>query len=784
MPTLLKIVDLRPTRVIDPRMAAMIEDMANLVGIEGPAERLANLLTQGGSMRKQKLMVASVVGVGGLGKTTLAERVYQNLGDQFQCRAFVYTPDMTNILISMLKQVSKDDPIKTKGKKDDELMRDIQQFLSDKRYLIVIDDVWDESTWKTIKCALVDNNYGSRVIVTTRNLHVARIAATPIGAVYELEPLSDAHSRSLFYKRIFGKEDGIHTELDEVAGRFLKKCGGIPLAIISIASLLASKPTTSWYDVYRRLSGPGLDKDKSMENMRAILSLSFSELPSHLKPCLLYLSFFPEDCKIDKDSLVSRWVAEGLIDEQCGDNLYELYDLGESYFVDLVNRGFIQPLDIDLDGIARVCRVHDFILELLISMSTDDNFVLRSDRQKSIPQQCKIRRLSLQDGETNIVKETEDLSHVRSIIAFGDAYKRMPPLSKFPLLRVLDLEGFPGYNNHPRDLRRLRHLRYLQLRGYLETEVLEEIGNLQYLKTLDLSNANLQDHELPASIAQLKNLQILLVGLNVRMPDGIGNLIQLQVVSWIKAAPNTVDELAKLTELKVLCIYGLGNDESIDKAFLQSLSKLTNLLGIFIDQSGLCSLYGMPDLGRVLKGLQFFRGTSTRFHQLPRWFSSLSQLSGLTITVKGLTQDDIDMLGALSLLRSLQLDVASDGTITTERLLIGSDKPFCYLEELKFNHFARCWLVFGQGEMPRLQRLELSIDVRKRVGGGLDTGLENLTSLKHAVVIVSCYQATMSEVEDAETKIRDAFDNHPNHPDLKLSRAGGWRMVQRQERQR
>jgi disease resistance protein RPM1 len=126
-------------RVIDPRMAAMIEDMANLVGIEGPAERLANLLTQGGSMRKQKLMVASVVGVGGLGKTTLAERVYQNLGDQFQCRAFVsvsLTPDMTNILISMLKQVSKDDPIKTEGKKDDELMRDIQQFLSDKRYCI------------------------------------------------------------------------------------------------------------------------------------------------------------------------------------------------------------------------------------------------------------------------------------------------------------------------------------------------------------------------------------------------------------------------------------------------------------------------------------------------------------------------------------------------------------------------------------------------------------------------------------------------------------------------
>ncbi|XP_066341715.1 disease resistance protein PIK6-NP-like [Miscanthus floridulus] len=184
--------------------------------------------------------------------------------------------------------------------------------------------------------------------------------------------------------------------------------------------------------------------------------------------------------------------------------------------------------------------VHDVILDLLISLSTEDNFVSRLDCQNFVPSTRKIRRLLLQDNQEEvIVPQTVDVSHVRSVIAFGDAFNWMPHLSRFKFLRVLDLEGFPSKNNHPRDLRHLHHLRYLQLRGYLGREVLEEIGNLQHLKMLDLSHAYVHDHELPASIIRLRNLQSLLVDVGVKMPQGIGSLSLLQEISWIEVEPNT-----------------------------------------------------------------------------------------------------------------------------------------------------------------------------------------------------------------------------------------------------
>jgi Leucine-rich repeat (LRR) protein len=645
------------------------------------------------------------------------------------------------------------------------------------RYFIVIDDVWDEEIWKLFEYALVDNSCGSRVIVTTRNFRVAKLCATPVaGALFELEPLSNADSKRLFYKRVFGKDGGNHNQLDleEIAGRILKKCGGVPLAIITIASLLASKPIKEWYRVYRSL-GSGLDKDNTdIKSMHDILSLSYYELPSYLRPCLLYLSLFPEDCRIDKDSLVRRWVAEGLVvDEQGGGNLYELYDRGEKYFIELVNRSFIQPLDIDgVDGIPNACSVHDLILDLLISLSVEDNFGLRLDSQNfttSTDSEVNIRRLSLQDNEVEVsVPETVDLSHVRSVIAFGDAFNWAPPLSRFKFLRALDLEGFPGKNNHPKELRRLHHLRYLQLRGYLQKEVLEEIGNLQHLTMLDLSHAYVS--QLPVSITRLRNLQSLLVGSDVKMPQGIGSLSKLEEMSWIEVEPNTAAELGKLTEMRVLCVHGLGYDEAGDQAFLQSLSNLRNLLGLFITESEMCSLDDLPDPGQAPVGLRFFRGTETTFQQMPRWFSWLSELSGLTITVNNLTQDDIDMLGALPELRLLQLEVAENGTIAQEQLSIGSGKLFQSLEAFKFKHCARCLLVLSQGVMTRLQKLELYFEVRKRDDGAIDVGLENLNSLKHVTVEVDCYRANIRQVEDVETKFRDALDAHPKNPTLELSR--------------
>ncbi|XP_062201555.1 disease resistance protein RGA5-like isoform X2 [Phragmites australis] len=787
------------TTAIDPRVPALFEEAAKLVGTDGPAEKISNLLTQGTDVQKQKLMVVSIVGVGGLGKTTVANLVYERLRGQFDCRAFVSVslkPNMKQILSSILRQVSKDTCINAGEKELDELIRSIREILNDKRYFIVIDDVWNDETWKFIRCALVGNNLGSKVIVTTRNVGVATLCSVD-GAKYELDPLSDVDSKRLLCKRIFIEVAEIHSEVEEVAKKILRKCGGVPLAIITIASMLASlrnKTKYEWYCVYNSM-GSGLEKDKTLESMRGILSLSYNDLPYYLKPCLLYLSMFPEDYEIPRDRLVHMWAAEGFIVEEKETNLYEI---GERYFSELVNRSMIQPVGKVEYGSATACRVHDMILDLIISLSAQGNFVIISEGPQLISPKCTIRRLSLQDSQVDSNEEDSkeeqvtqptnvNMSHVRSLIVFnGDAFQRWPPLSRFSVLRVLYLKCSLSWDIDPKDLGSLHHLRYLGLEGALEAEFLEEIGNLQLLKTLDLQDAFVR--ELPASIARLRQLENLILNWQgAKLPDGIENLMSLQQLGWLDAlkSPNTLAELGNLTQLRVLRIRRLDSIIKV-KTFLRSLSNLHNMRTLvlkyiggrrFIDLRSI-DLDCMSDQWRCPAHLQNFKTEKcVTLSRLPRWFSTLSELSCLSIKVEVLRQDDLQLLGALPLLRFLKLKVARDG-ITEERLVIRMDEPFRSLAEFKFKHFSRCCLVFGQGVMPRLQRLRLYFEVRKREGVGFYIGLENLTSLKHVTVKVDCFNCRIREVEDVETKIRDLIEIHPNHPTLELSRQHTNRMKQ------
>jgi hypothetical protein len=187
--------------------------------------------------------------------------------------------------------------------------------------------------------------------------------------VYEIKPLSATHSKSLFSKRAFGSEGGCPLQLMEVSDEILKKCGGLPLAIITVASLLANKASTKeeWLRI-RNSIGSALEKDSEMEEMKKILFLSYNDLPYHLKTCLLYLSIFPEDYKIKRDRLVRRWIAEGFITTEGGQDPQEV---GEAYFSDLINRSLIIPVDIQFDGRADACHVHDMILDLIISKSLE-----------------------------------------------------------------------------------------------------------------------------------------------------------------------------------------------------------------------------------------------------------------------------------------------------------------------------------------------------------------------------------------------------------------------------
>jgi hypothetical protein len=301
----------------------------------------------------------------------------------------------------------------------------------------------------------------------------------------------------------------------------------------------------------------------------------------------LYLSIFPEDYKIYKGRLIRRWIAEGFIQ---GENLYEL---GNSYFIDLVNRSMIEPTFFNLDGEPAVCRVHDMMLDLICDLASEENFVtLMGTIKVDTPFERKVRRLSVQKVEVrNTQLATSSLSQVRSFTIFSPVINQILPLSRFEVLRVLDLEGSDlGENGHLHlsCVGDLLHLRYLGL-AYTELHrVPLEIGKLMFLQTLDLKGLD-RLKELPVSIVQLRNLMFLYLHVMCRayIPVGYKNLTSLEELVVPFSEDTDPEELGNLTELRVLYI-SLPSSYPPGKLLIlmESLGKLRKLQHIVINIVG------------------------------------------------------------------------------------------------------------------------------------------------------------------------------------------------------
>ncbi|WVZ50285.1 hypothetical protein U9M48_001554 [Paspalum notatum var. saurae] len=757
---------------VDPRLWAQRTAAAELVGIDEARDEMIGALVevQGDGGR-----IVSVVGFGGLGKTTLARVVYQRLRARFDCSAFVTVsrdPDMQRLFQDMFYQLAQKNSARTN------VVDEIGEFLQRKRYFIVLDDIWDISVWRMIRCALPDDNGGYRIITTTRNFNVAE----QIGGAYKLKPLSFHNSKILLYRRIFGNEDKgkcPNQQLADVSDRILKKCAGVPLAIITIASLLASKGENKleWYKVYNSV-GTGLENNLDVSNMRMILSLSYYDMPSYLRTCLLYLSVFPEDYKIDKVRLIEMWMAEGFV--QCGKQGQSLFDAGEIYFNDLINRSIIQPIYDSYSGLIEGCRVHDMVLDLIRSLSSEENFATVLNGMDCISPSTTIRRLSLQNGnEDNSV--TRSLQQVRSVFVFPSSIGKIPGLESFRVLRVLSLQGCElrpqGYSL--KHLGNLFHLRYLGLRSTHIAQLPEEIGNMRFLQTLDVRHNNIPS--LPSNVVQLKKLMFLHTDWSTRVPNGIGNLTCLERLLLridSSSSMDIIDELGQLTEMRVLrIVFDEWDDNDKVSECLCKLQKLTSLyIEVIHGQRSIGGLDAWVAPPHHLCRLDTRR--SCWFSALPAWMnpSLVPNLSFLWIAVRELQQEGLDILGRLPALRSLDLEVDHESLEIHGRFSVGAGS-FPSLVHCKLWGFVRP-LVFQQGAMPKLRELYLDLFLSTAVcearetdssdGGGLDLmGLGSLPLLQDVVVEFRSSQgASMEDVEQAKSAMGRATETHPNHPRL------------------
>ncbi|CAL4982972.1 unnamed protein product [Urochloa decumbens] len=706
------------TVTIDPRLLVQYEMEIELVGIDEAREEVIKILVEGDEVFKQKDQIVSIVGFGGLGKTTLANAVYENLREQFNCWAFVTvsrTPDLVKVLMDMLTALGKNNIIASNS--DIILIKQLREFLKNKRYPIVIDDIWDISDWKAIKCALPDSNVGNKIITTTRNFSVGEQA----GHVYKLAPLSSS-------------------------------------------MLTAGK--MEWYNVYQSI-GTGLEKSQAFETMRKILSLSYSDLPCHLQSCLLYFSLFPEDYKICKTRLIWMWIAEGFVKSK--DQSKSLFEHGESYFNELINRSMIQLIYNLYNGSVEQCHVHDMVLDLLCYISIEENFVTILNNGK-FPSN-KSRWLSLQNGKEDVVTEaTTILEQVRSVVVFPFGVDLMPSIGRFRVLRVLDLQYCSLSKGHSlRYLCNLFYLRYLGLRCTGIAQLPEEIGKMQNLQTLNVMENQISS--LPSTVVQLRNLMCLLTDKWTRMPNGIGKLACLQQLSKLCIDKSTVDtavdDLGKLTELQVLHVVLPKWNEKL----VNCLHKLQKIQDLHIEVlSGQRITGGLDDWVAPRQICELNTRRSCWFSRLPPWMNPLRvvNLSVLSISMTELQPEHLEMLGRLPALRYLELELDHDNVGGHRSFVFGSGLFPCLVHG-EFSRFV--WpVVFQRGVMPRLRELSFShsyVRMAKEMGSSR-LGLGNLLSLRRIAIDFVSECASKEEAKKAKAALRLAKQMHPNRPNLFL----------------
>uniref|UniRef100_A0A2K2AA02 Disease resistance protein RPM1-like n=1 Tax=Populus trichocarpa TaxID=3694 RepID=A0A2K2AA02_POPTR len=451
----------------DPRLAALYLDEADVVGIENPKHLLVSWLVEG----EENLSSISVVGMGGLGKATLVKKVYDShpIRRSFDThswvtvsKSFASTELLRVALQGFLVTANEPVPDNLQSMTDFQLIDALRNYLWRRRYVIVLDDVWNVNAWETIKYAFPDCNCGSRIIFTTQNT----------SHVYELQALLENEAWTLFCMKAFrGEHKAVcPPELEEMSRNILKKCEGLPLAIVAIGGLLSKKKNggLEWKKVHDCLATK-LKSNDDLGSLRRILQLSYDNLPYYLKQCYLYLSVFPEDYLIKRMKLIRLWIVERFVEEKQG---FTMEEVAEEYLNEL--HGF---------------RNYNLLI------------VLNLDRAPL----------------SSFLPELIELIHLRYLSLRWTMIRELPEsIRKLKYLEILDLKGSP-VSSLPAGITQLTCL--CQLRNYRHSfqsssffpdthgmRVPSGIGRLTSLQKLGSVEVN-EDYELVRELGKLTQLR-------------------------------------------------------------------------------------------------------------------------------------------------------------------------------------------------------------------------------------------------------------------------------------
>ncbi|KAK4381660.1 putative disease resistance protein [Sesamum angolense] len=343
-------------------------DKNTMVGFDELLLQVVDELTRDES----NLQILPIVGMGGIGKTTLAQNAFdhQHIVNRFDIRIWFTISQQYSVREILLKYFPKDEENK-QGKSLAELGVSLHKHLFGKRYLIIMDDVWSIKAWDDFKLFFPNDGNGSRILITNRLLDVARPLCFN-NHYFTMNFLDEDNSWNLLCEKTFAKKRCPYPELEEIGRNIARCCRGLPLAIVVIGGLLANSKKTREYWEFLVENITSFINFGDDDYCLKILSLSYNSLPIHLKPCFLYMRVFPEDDEIEVSKLIAFWIGEGFLKPIRGKTLKEA---AKEYLKDLADRNLILIRKWTRTGKIKTCGVHDILRELCFRESEREHLI-------------------------------------------------------------------------------------------------------------------------------------------------------------------------------------------------------------------------------------------------------------------------------------------------------------------------------------------------------------------------------------------------------------------------